>query len=162
MIAGNWKQAFIQQFDANSLYPIKEARPMRKLVAALIVVALIVGAAVIQSYSHAGGKTPDNIGHMVYFKLKDGSAKATADLVASCDKYLSGHDGTIYYSAGTLAQDLKRDVNDRDFDVALHLVFKDRPSYDKYADHPRHEEFIKLGKDNWSKVRVFDAYVKAK
>jgi hypothetical protein len=44
----------------------------------------------------------------------------------------------------------------------LHLVFKDRASYDKYAVHPRHDEFIKLGKDNWEKVRVFDAYVKAK
>lgn len=135
---------------------------MRKLVTALVILSLIVGAAVVQSYSHAGGKTADNVGHMVYFKLKDASAKATSDLVSSCDKYLSGHDGTVYYSAGTLAQDLKRDVNDRDFDVALHLVFKDRTSYDKYAVHPRHEEFIKLGKDNWAKVRVFDAYVKAK
>jgi len=132
------------------------------LATALVVLSLIVGAAVIQSYSHAGGKTADNVGHMVYFKLKDGSAKATADLVSICNKYLSGHDGTIYYSAGVLAQDLKREVNDRDFEVALHLVFKDRASYDKYAVHPRHEEFIKVGKDNWAKVRVFDAYVTAK
>ena len=132
---------------------------MRKLVAALVVVALIVGAAVIQSYSHAGGKTPDNIGHMVYFKLKDGSAKATADLVASCDKYLSGHDGTIYYSAGTLAQDLKRDVNDRDFDVALHIVFKDRASHDAYQDAERHYRFAAEEKESWAKVRVFDSVV---
>ena len=135
---------------------------MRKLVTALVLLSLVVGAAAIQSYSHAGGKAADNIGHMVYFKLKDGSPKATADLVGACNKYLSGHDGTIYYSAGVLAQDLKREVNDRDFDVALHLVFKDKPSYEKYAVHPRHDEFIKGGKDNWDKVRVFDAYVNAK
>src|SRR5438045_9035152 len=82
-------------FDAISIHPIEEAHSMRKLVAALIVVALIVGAAVIQSYSHAGGKTPDNIGHMVYFKLKDGSAKANGELLESCENSLRRHGGTI-------------------------------------------------------------------
>jgi hypothetical protein len=148
---------FIQQ-----LRTLPGASAMRKLIAAFALLSLVVAALVLQSYSHAGAKTSDQLGHMVYFKLKDNTPKSTADLVAACNKYLSGHDGTVYYSAGTLAQDLKRDVNDRDFDVALHLVFKDRASYDKYADHPRHVEFINNGKANWDKVRVFDAYVGAK
>jgi Stress responsive A/B Barrel Domain len=101
-----------------------------------------------------------NLGHMVYFTLKDNSSEAKAKLVAACKKYLTGHDGTVYFSAGVLAEDFKRDVNDREFDVALHLVFKDKAAHDKYQDHPRHEEFIKENKDNWKKVRVFDSVVK--
>jgi len=135
---------------------------MRKLIAIATLLGLAGGAVVLQTPSTAGEKSAKNLGHMVYFKLKDSSPKASAELVALCDKHLSGHEGAVYYSAGVLAQDLKRDVNDRDFDVALHLVFKDLPSYEKYAVHPRHDDFIKAGKDNWAKVRVFDAYVNAK
>lgn len=99
------------------------------------------------------------VAHMVYFKLKDSSDAAQKKLVAACQKYLSGHEGTLYFSAGVLAKDLKREVNDLDFDVSLHLVFKDKAAHDKYQTHPRHEDFIKEGKDNWAKVRVFDSYV---
>ena len=97
------------------------------------------------------------IGHMVYFKLKDGSADARKKLVAACDANLSGHDGTVYYSAGVLAEGFAREVNDRDWDVALHLVFADKAAHDKYADHPEHLKFIAENKDTWAKVRVFDS-----
>lgn len=135
---------------------------MRKAIAAFTILGLALAGVTMLSSGVAGEKSPKNVCHMVYFKLKDGSPKASAELVALCDKHLTGHDGTVYYSAGVLAQDLKREVNDRDFDVALHLVFKDLASHDKYQDHPRHQEFIKEGKDNWAKVRVFDAYVSGK
>lgn len=133
---------------------------MRSLVVGILAVGLSV--VLFHSATPAQDKGSKNLCHMVYFKLKDNSPKATAELVSLCDTYLAGHDGTIYYSAGTLASDLKRDVNDQDFDVALHLVFKDRASHDKYQDHPRHIEFIKKGKANWAKVRVFDADVAGK
>ncbi len=100
-----------------------------------------------------------NIGHMVYFSLKDNSVEARQKLVAACKKYLTEHDGTVYFSAGVIADDFKRDVNDRDFDVALHLVFKDKAAHDKYQDHARHAKFIEENKDNWKKVRVFDTIV---
>ncbi len=101
-----------------------------------------------------------NIGHMVYFSLKDNSPEARQKLVDACKKYLTEHDGTVYFAAGVLADDFKRDVNDREFDVALHLVFKDKAAHDKYQDHPRHNKFIEENKDNWKKVRVFDSVVK--
>jgi hypothetical protein len=135
---------------------------MRKVAIGFVFGALAAAVIWMQAPTSAGEKKSDNLAHMVYFKLKDNSPKAVKALVDSCNKHLSGHDGTVYFSAGTLAQDLKRDVNDRDFDVALHLVFKDSASHDKYQVHPRHDEFIKEGKDNWAKVRVFDAYVSAK
>jgi hypothetical protein len=72
---------------------------------------------------------------------------------------LKGHPGEAFYSAGVLAEDLKRPVNDLNFDVALHIVFNDKASQDKYQDAPRHLEFIDKNKSLWKSVRVFDSYV---
>jgi hypothetical protein len=99
------------------------------------------------------------LAHMVYFSLKDGSPAAKEKLVAACKKHLSGHPGETFFAAGTLCEDLKREVNDLDFDVALHIVFKDRAAHDQYQTAPRHEQFIAENKDNWKKVRVFDSYI---
>ena len=44
-------------------------------------------------------------------------------------------------------------MNDRDWDVALHLVFADKAAHDKYQDHPEHLKFIEENKANWEKVR---------
>ncbi|GIW96269.1 MAG: hypothetical protein KatS3mg110_4310 [Pirellulaceae bacterium] len=102
------------------------------------------------------------LAHMVFFKLKESTPEARQKLVAACQKYLSGHEGTVYFSVGVLAEDLNRDVNDRDFDVALHLVFANKAAHDKYQGHPRHLKFIEENRDSWSKVRVFDSYVQTK
>jgi hypothetical protein len=96
---------------------------------------------------------------MVYFKVTDQVDDAAVKLVAGCKKYLSGHEGTVYFSAGIRAKDMQRDVNDRDFDVALHLVFKDKAAHDKYQTHPRHLQFIEKNKTLWTSVRVFDSLI---
>lgn len=94
--------------------------------------------------------------HDVYFALKDNSPAARQKLVAACQKYLTKHEGEVFFAAGVLADELKRSVNDRDFDVGLHIVFRDMKAHDLYQDHPRHTKFIDENKDNWKKVRVFD------
>ena len=99
------------------------------------------------------------LAHMVFFTLKDDTPENRKKLIAACDKYLTGHEGTVYYSAGEVADDLKRDVNDRQFHVSLHVVFANRKAHDTYQTHPRHLQFIKENKDLWAKVRVFDSYV---
>jgi len=99
------------------------------------------------------------LAHMVYFSLKDNSPAARARLVAACKKYLSRHPGTVFFACGTLAEDLRREVNDLDFDVALHLVFQTKKDHDAYQEAPLHNQFIAENKDNWKKVRVFDACV---
>jgi Stress responsive A/B Barrel Domain len=111
--------------------------------------------------SRATGAAADGpqLAHMVYFKLKDSSGGARAKLVAACKLYLTGHDGVVSFATGTLAGDLKREVNDRDFDVSLHIVFANKAAHDKYQDHPRHLKFIEENKENWEKVRVFDSYL---
>ena len=97
------------------------------------------------------------IGHMVYFKLKDATPANREKLVEACKKYLADHEGVVFFSAGVLADSFKRDVNDREWDVALHLVFTDKAAHDKYQDHPEHLKFIEENKANWAKVRVFDS-----
>lgn len=57
-------------------------------------------------------------------------------------KHLSKHEGEVFFAAGTRAEDLQREVNDRDFDVALHIFFKYRASHDKYQDAQRYRKFI--------------------
>jgi hypothetical protein len=99
------------------------------------------------------------LAHMVFFKVKDGSVDGKGKLVAGCHKYLSGHDGTVYYSAGVIADEMRREVNDRDFDVALHLVFENKAAHDKYQKDARHLKFIEENRDLWEGVRVFDSYL---
>ena len=94
--------------------------------------------------------------HNVFFTLKDNSSEATRALVESCRKYLTDHPGTAFFAVGTLS-DLDREVNDREFDVALHVIFASRVAHDAYQKHPRHLEFIAENKDSWKMVRVFDA-----
>ena len=99
------------------------------------------------------------LAHMVYFTLNQDTDAAKKKLVAACKKHLSGHEGTVYFSAGVIVKELQREVNDRNFHVALHMVFRDKAAHDKYQTHPRHLKFIQENKDSWSGVRVFDSYV---
>lgn len=99
------------------------------------------------------------LGHMVYFTLKDRSPAAVDRLIADARKYLTGHPGTVFFAVGTLIPDLRRPVNQTDFDVALQVVFESREAHDAYQADPRHLEFIDKNKPNWERVRVFDADV---
>lgn len=100
------------------------------------------------------------IGHMVYFKLKESTPEAREKLVAACDKYLADHEGVLFYSAGPVSDELKNPFGDRDWDVALHLVFENKAAHDKYDAHPDHKKFIEENKDAWAKVKVFDSALK--
>jgi len=129
-----------------------------------IVGGLLAVAAIALSVPLAGratGAAADGpqLAHMVYFKLKDNSDGSRAKLVASCKLLLNGHEGTVSFATGTLAGDFTREVNDRDFDVSLHLVFVNKAAHDKYQEHPRHLKFVEENKENWEKVRVFDSYL---
>jgi hypothetical protein len=97
------------------------------------------------------------LAHMVYFTLKDGSPAAVERQLSACRKYLTGHEGVVFFALGTRTPDLARDVNDREFHVGLHVVFRDRAAHDAYQKHPRHLQFIEESKPHWSRVRVFDA-----
>src|SRR5581483_1343657 len=106
-----------------------------------IVLTLTIAAFALLSgrkNAKAEGEKGPMLAHDVYFSLKDKSVEAKNRLVEACIKYLSKHEGEVFFAAGTLAEDLQREVNDRDFDVALHIFFKDKVSHDKYQDAQRH------------------------
>ena len=99
------------------------------------------------------------LAHSVYFRLADPTPARVEGLVAACHRYLNVQPGIAFFAAGTLAADLARPVNDRDWHVALHLVFVDRAAHDAYQDDPTHKVFIEEQKSHWAAVRVFDALV---
>ncbi|APW63676.1 Dabb family protein [Paludisphaera borealis] len=101
------------------------------------------------------------LAHSVFFSLHDNSPAAIDKLVASCKKYLADHPGVVFFCAGTLNKELDRAVNDRAFDVALHVVFDGKPAHDLYQTAPTHLTFIAENKDNWKQVRIFDADVES-
>tara|TARA_B100001559_G_C15916191_1_gene356520 strand:- start:146 stop:508 length:363 start_codon:yes stop_codon:yes gene_type:complete len=99
------------------------------------------------------------VAHMVFFTLTDRSEEAVQKLINACDNYLTGHDGTVYYSAGTRGPEFAREVNNQTYDVGLHVVFESKAAHDQYQTHERHLAFIAENKDNWASVDIFDTYV---
>jgi hypothetical protein len=99
------------------------------------------------------------LAHDVYFTLKDAGPEAKQKLVAACRKYLSGHDGAVFFATGVRAEELAREVNDSTFDVSLHVYFRDKAAHDTYQEHPRHQQFIAEMNANWKTVRVFDSWL---
>ena len=97
------------------------------------------------------------LSHMVYFTLHDHSEAKISDLLNASKKYLDGHPGVVYFSIGTLNQELVRPVNDQGYHITLNVVFDSRASHDLYQVAPRHLEFIAEQKSNWSQVRIFDS-----
>lgn len=101
------------------------------------------------------------LAHNVFFTLKDRSETNRDSLVSACKKYLATHPGIVFFACGTLQQELSRPVNDRDFDVALHIVFRSKSDHDTYQDAPAHHTFVEENRENWAKVRVFDSEVES-
>lgn len=99
------------------------------------------------------------LAHNVYFALTDNSVTARQALVDSCRKYLTKHPGIASFEVGTIEETLTRPVNDRGFDVSLHILFDSVAAHDAYQDAPRHHEFVAENKGNWKQVRVFDSNV---
>ena len=134
---------------------------MKKLLGCVLALALpaFVSFALEERMETHAAAPETLLAHDVYFTLKDNTPAARAKLVAACKKYLTGHPGAVFFTVGTREQSLSREVNDQDFDVALHIYFKDRAAHDKYQDAPRHKQFIAENKQNWKKVRVFDSTV---
>lgn len=140
---------------------------MKKLTPLLFLFAAL--AALLFTYDHPTSRSvsmaqvatagKQNVVHNVYFTLNENTPANRLKLLAACKKYLTDHQGVVYYSTGVLAESLTRPVNDREWDVGLHIVFKTMADHDVYQTHPRHLQFIEENKATWKKVRVFDTEV---
>lgn len=97
------------------------------------------------------------LAHIVFFTLAESNDANRAKLIEGCKKHLDGHEGVVYFGVGVNAPEYDRPVNDRDYDVALHLIFKTAKDQDVYQTHPRHVKFVEECQGLWNKVRVFDS-----
>jgi hypothetical protein len=99
------------------------------------------------------------LSHCVFFKLRDSSPAKVDQLIGACNKYLSDHPGVVYYAAGKREPSLAREVNDKEHEVALIVVFDSMANHDAYQVAPLHLKFIEEQRANWQSVRVFDATI---
>jgi len=97
------------------------------------------------------------LAHHVFFTLADDSDASVNRLLAACEKYLTGHEGVIEFAVGRRDTTLNRPVNNTDYHVSLHVVFRDRAAHDVYQTAPRHLEFIAQEKETWKSVAIFDS-----
>ena len=95
------------------------------------------------------------LSHAVYFSLKDKSPAAVATLIEGCQTLLTNHAGAVSFAVGTCSP-YDRQVNDRDFEVALEIVFDSHAAHDAYQTADRHNTFLAMHATNWAHVRVFD------
>jgi hypothetical protein len=138
-------------------HSFKETPEMRKH--SIFPLAVLALAVFLGSVRANAADAQAMLSHDVFFSLKDHSPQAKQKLIAACKKYLTDHPGTVRFAVGPRAEEMKRDVNDRDFDVALHIVFENKAAHDQYATAERHQKFIEETQHAWKKVRVFDSYV---
>lgn len=134
---------------------------MRNVLTGLALFAVFASFAV-DAIAHLASKADPQLAHMVFFALKDHSKESREKFLASCEKYLSDHEGTVYFSAGTIAEDkdVEEPVSVKDFDVALHVVFENKAAKAKYLASERHKQFVDENRESFAGVRVFDSFLK--
>jgi len=124
----------------------------------LIALALLPALALATMAGTAGAADPQ-LSHVVIFTLKDHSKSSREAFLASCQKYLTGHEGVSSFAVGTIAEDVVEPPSDREFDVTLHVVFASKAASDAYQKSPRHQQFVAENRASFAKVRVFDSYL---
>ncbi len=97
------------------------------------------------------------LAHHVFFTLVDDSEASVNRLLTACQKYLTDHEGVVDFAVGRRDTTLTRPVNNTDYHVSLHVVFRDRAAHDVYQTAPRHLEFIAQEKETWKSVAIFDS-----
>lgn len=120
----------------------------------------LTAMAVLAAAPVSPAQTGTSFSHNVFFTLKDKSPAARERLVDACHKYLKNQRGVVYFAAGTRAEESRREVNDRDFDVSLLIVFRTSEDQTLYQQDARHQKFIDENSANWERVRVFDSHVR--
>jgi hypothetical protein len=108
----------------------------------------------------AGKAVEPMLAHNVYFTLNDDSEASIQEFIESCNKYLKDHPGVVFFAAGPREKGLNRSVNVQDFDVGLHIVFKNKSFHDRYQNAEKHQQFIKVNEGKLKLVRVFDTLVR--
>lgn len=94
--------------------------------------------------------------HVVIFWTDPADPKAADELLAGVNKYLLPIPGVLHFHAGRMVPS-HRPVVEQSYQVALNLVFANKPAQDDYQVHPLHVEFVeKVLKPLVKKVTVYD------
>jgi hypothetical protein len=131
--------------------------------ASIVLSLMALGAAfAVDAFARLAGKADPQLAHMVFFALKDHSPESREKFIASCQKYLSQHEGSVYFSVGTIAEDkdVEEPVSVKDFDVALHVVFENKAAKARYLASERHKKFVDENRESFAGVRVFDSFLR--
>lgn len=134
---------------------------MYKTIARCTSLLVVIGVSAFAASKAVADGPKKMLSHDVYFQLKDDSPAKQEELVVGCKKFLSEHEGVVMFSAGRIVAELDRDVNDQDFQVALHIVFANKAAHDAYQEAPKHLKFIEEYSYNWESARVFDSWIEA-
>src|SRR6185436_3761399 len=101
---------------------------MRSLLSALLLLSL-AGLGSCHGLGHSRTRAPMLV-HSVYFNLREDTPAKRAALIASARANLAPIGGIEHFAVSERDEGLVRDVNDKDFDVALLVVFVDRAAHD--------------------------------
>jgi hypothetical protein len=96
---------------------------------------------------------------MFFFQLCDTTPELVKTFIELCRKYLSGHPGQEHFSVGFRALEINRDVSGTDFQVSVHMIFKNIAAFNTYSADPGHEEFITESAGMSPTRIVYDSYL---
>jgi hypothetical protein len=99
------------------------------------------------------------LGHNIFFALKEPTLENKAALIDACKKRLSQHPGIVFFAVGVRDENISGAFNDRDYDVALHMIFTGRDALKNYARTADHQKFIVESTPLLKGVRIFDSTV---
>jgi hypothetical protein len=81
------------------------------------------------------------LSHIVIFWTDPAQPDAAAELLAGANQLLKNIPGVLKFHAGRMVSS-PRPVVDQTYQVALNLIFPDRPAEQAYQKHPQHVEFV--------------------
>ena len=94
--------------------------------------------------------------HIVVFWTNPAYLGAVDELLAGANQLLKDIPGVAQFYAGKMVPS-PRPVVEQSYQVALNLMFQDKPAMDAYQVHPQHVEFVeKYVKRLVKKAMVYD------
>ena len=95
--------------------------------------------------------------HTVFFWLRkdlDGTQRANFRMGLESLKEIEHADSVFIGMPASVAE---RPVCDKSYDFCLTVILKDVLAHDAYQAHEKHQNFIAVHKEQWQKVKVYDA-----
>ena len=79
--------------------------------------------------------------HIVIFWTDPANPNATNELLAGANQLLTNIPGVIQFHAGKMTPS-HRPVVEQSYQMALNLIFANKPAEQAYQTHPKHVEFV--------------------